>query len=265
MSDSTIEAAGKMWGAPAKDYDDISFSVSDALMHAAMRLNAQANDRVLDIATGTGMSARFAARSGAKVIGIDISDDLLGAARELSSHIVPSIEFLNSDAGKLPFEDEAFDRAVSTFGIMFAPDQECAAKELARVLRPNGRAVIASWAPDPAVGRVFALLSEFGEPAPEDLADPTTWGIVDGVNRLLSPFFELRFEEGISFGYFDDVEQMWDFYVRTFGPLRQLSKMLDEVRLAELREKFTEEHRQFETKAGLRIPRPYLLAIGTRS
>ena len=78
-------AAAAMWDRGGKNYDNVSFAVSDALKHAAQRLDARAGERILDVATGTGWSARNVARSGARVTGVDISRELLAAARDLSS------------------------------------------------------------------------------------------------------------------------------------------------------------------------------------
>ena len=73
-------AAAEMWGLGGSAYDDVSFAISDALAHAAQRLNAQPDQAILDVATGTGWSARNAARRGARVTAVDISAELLAAA-----------------------------------------------------------------------------------------------------------------------------------------------------------------------------------------
>ena len=86
------EAPATMWGRGGKHYDEVSYAISDALAHAAQRLNARPGKRILDVATGTGWSARNVARTGAKVTGVDISDELLSAARNLSRHVTPPIE-----------------------------------------------------------------------------------------------------------------------------------------------------------------------------
>ncbi len=101
-------------------------------------------DRILDVATGTGWSARNAARMGAEVIGVDIAEGLLAAARELSAHVRPPIKFHLGDAERLPFADGTFDGVISTFGVMFAADQAQAAVELGRVCR-SGAALC--WRP----------------------------------------------------------------------------------------------------------------------
>lgn len=69
------QLAATMWGRGGKDYDEVSFAISDALAHAAQRLNARAGERILDVATGTGWSARNVARGGAVVTGVDISPE----------------------------------------------------------------------------------------------------------------------------------------------------------------------------------------------
>src|SRR5215471_12193414 len=92
------EAAATMWGRGGKHYDDVSYAISDALAHAAQRLNARAGERILDVATGTGWSARNVARTGAVVTGVDIAQELLAAAGGLSGHMRPAIEFRLADA-----------------------------------------------------------------------------------------------------------------------------------------------------------------------
>ena len=92
------QPAAALWTQGGAAYDEISFQVSDALSHAVQRLWPRAGERVLDVATGTGWSARNAARWGANVTAVDIGEDLLEAARELSTHITPAINYQLADA-----------------------------------------------------------------------------------------------------------------------------------------------------------------------
>ena len=151
------ELAARMWGSGGRAYDDISFAISDALAHAAQRLNPQSGEKILNVGTGTGWSARNVARRGAHVEAVDISSELLAAARELSGHIEPSIAFQLADVERLPFSDGHFDGVISTFGVMFAPDQHRAAAELGRVCRKGGRLALATWMPGGAVEKFFAV------------------------------------------------------------------------------------------------------------
>lgn len=255
--------AGEMWGKGGRNYDEISFAISDALAHAAQRLNAQAGEKVLDIATGTGWSARNVARRGAEVTGIDIAADLLAAARGLSAHVEPKIVFQEANAEALPFRDASFDGVISTFGVMFAPDQAKAAGEIARVCRPGGRAVLATWTPDGAVARFFAMIGQHSQ-APPPVASPLLWGDPKHVERLLGGAFDLAFESGVSDGYHAGADEMWGWFTRGFGPLRQLAESLPPDKLAALRRDFDAYHAHYTVPAGLHVKREYLITMGTR-
>lgn len=255
-------AAAAMWGKGGRFYDEVSFAISDALAHAAQRLNARAGQAILDVATGTGWSARNAARGGAKVTAVDISAELVAAARELSAHVRPSIDFHVADAEALPFADASFDGVISTFGVMFALDQAGAARELARVCRPGGRLVLTAWVPDGSVAEFFAILGKYGDAPPP--RSPLTWGDPLEVERLLGRDFRLVFETGRNHAHHDDAEDLWGWYSRGFGPLRQLIETLEPAAGAALKAEVDAYHRHYVTEAGLRIPRDYLTTIGRR-
>ena len=92
---------------------------------------------VLDVACGTGNATLPAARAGARVTGLDFAPGLLEIARERAADAMVEVDFVEGDAQALPFEDGSFDRVVSTFGHMFAPDHRRAADEMKRVQRPG--------------------------------------------------------------------------------------------------------------------------------
>ncbi len=104
---------------------------------------------VLDVACGTGVVTRFAARAtGATgaVTGIDIGPPMLAVAR--SQPAEPEwapIAYLEGSALDLPLADRSFDFATCHHGFQFFPDRVAAAQELHRVLRPGGRVAIACW------------------------------------------------------------------------------------------------------------------------
>jgi len=257
------QTAAIMWGRGGRHYDDVSFAVSDALAHAAQRLNACAGERVLDVATGTGWSARNVARTGAKVTGVDISEELLAAARELSGHVRPAIDFRQGDAECLPFDDGVFDGVISTFGVMFAFDQEQAATELARVCRSGGRLALTTWASAGAVAEFFGIISHYRE-APPSRSSPLAWGDPMHVEKLLENAFDLKFEHGVSDAYHGGTDDIWDWYARGFGPLRQLAESLPADRVECLKRDIDAYHRHYAVPAGLHVRREYLLTIGRR-
>lgn len=257
------QAAAIMWGRGGRHYDDVSFAISDALAHAAQRLNARSGEHVLDVATGTGWSARNVARAGAVVTAVDISHELLAAARELSIHVRPTIDFQVADAENLPFDDGAFDGVISTFGVMFAADHERTAAELARVCRPDGRLALVTWAPDGAVAEFFAVMAKHSD-GPAPASSPLAWGDTAHVARLLGNAFDLTFESGVSQAYHDSAEDIWNWYARGFGPLRQLAESLSADRLALVRHDVDAYHRHYVVPAGLHVKREYLVTIGRR-
>jgi SAM-dependent methyltransferase len=257
------QTAAAMWGRGGRHYDDVSFAISDALAHAAQRLNARAGERILDVATGTGWSARNVARTGAAVTGVDISEELLAAARELSAHLRPPIEYRQADAERLPFEDGSFDGVISTFGVMFAFDQAQAAAELARVCRLGGRLVLATWAPAGSVAQFFGVISQHSK-APPPPSSPLAWGDPAHVETLLATAFDLKFEQGVSNAYHGSEEDIWQWYTRGFGPLRQLAESLPPDGAARLKRDVDAYHRHYAVPAGLHVKREYLVTIGQR-
>jgi SAM-dependent methyltransferase len=255
-------AAARMWGSGGEAYDAVSFRISDALAHAAQRLNPKGGERILDIATGTGWSARNIARMGADVTAVDIAEELLSAAKALSVNDAP-IDYRLADAEQLPFADGAFDGVISTFGVIFAASQRQAAAEIARVCKPCGRIALTAWTPGTAVADFFGLIAEHSD-APPPADSPIAWGDPDTVRALLGADFELAFEPGISHAYHEDPDDIWDWYVRGFGPLKQVVADLDEDKRRALKADVDAYHRHYATGCGLRIPRDYVLILGRR-
>ena len=126
------KVAAAAWNRGGADYDGVSAQLADALSHAVQRLWPGPGEDILEVATATGWVARDLARSGATVTAIDIAEREVEAARALSAHVNLPIDFQVADAEALPFGDANFDKVISTFGVMFAGDQQHAATELAR-------------------------------------------------------------------------------------------------------------------------------------
>lgn len=251
------------WSLGGRDYDNISFGVSDALAHAAQRLAPQPGERVLDIATGTGWSARNMARMGARTTGVDIAPDLLAAARELSAHLDPEIDFVEADAEALPFDDGAFDAVISTFGVMFAGDHTAAARELARVCRPGGRIALIVWAPEGAVQEFLGIIGKYNPNPPPD-PSPLAWGKPEHATALMGDAFDLTFEEGVNNHYLGGVEAAWNWYAAGFGPMKALIGALPPDELAAFKQEIDAYHAGYRVPAGLHVKREYLAILGRR-
>jgi SAM-dependent methyltransferase len=138
-------------------------------------LDLRSNDDVLDVAAGSGNAALAAARRWCNVVATDYVPALLERARECADAERLQIAFREADAEQLPFPDESFDAVVSTFGVMFAPNQERTASELIRVCRRRGKIGLANWAPDGFIGRVFRAIGNY-VPPPAVIKPPPLWG-----------------------------------------------------------------------------------------
>jgi ubiquinone/menaquinone biosynthesis C-methylase UbiE len=104
---------------------------------------------VLDVGCGAGNASIPAAQAGARVTGLDPWPDLLEVARERAADYMVEVDWVEGDLEALPFGDASFDRVLSVFGHMFAPDHGTAAAELGRVVRPGGTIAVACWADHP--------------------------------------------------------------------------------------------------------------------
>lgn len=142
-------------------------------------------ERVLDVAAGNGNASLAAARRGASVTSTDYVEALLkrGQARAEAEGL--TIEFRVADAEALPFDDASFDVVLSTFGVMFAPDQPRAAAELARVCRPGGRIGLANWTPEGFIGQLFRVIGRH-LPPPAGVQPPSLWGTEPHLNKLFA-------------------------------------------------------------------------------
>jgi SAM-dependent methyltransferase len=150
-------------------------------------LDVRAGQRVLDVAAGNGNVSLAAARRGCEVVATDYVPALLERARERAQADRLAIEFRQADAEALPFADGAFDVVVSTFGVMFTPDQDRAAAELVRVCRHGGKIGLANWTPEGFIGQVFKTIGRY-VPPPAGAKSPAAWG----TRGRLTELFEIH-------------------------------------------------------------------------
>jgi ubiquinone/menaquinone biosynthesis C-methylase UbiE len=138
-------------------------------------LDLRGGSRVLDVAAGNGNATLAAARRWSDVTSTDYVPSLLEAGRTRAQAEGRTIRFQQADAESLPFADKSFDVVMSTFGVMFTPNQEQAASELARVCKSGGRIGLANWTPDSFIGQVFRMIGKYIPPAP-GVKSPALWG-----------------------------------------------------------------------------------------
>ena len=138
-------------------------------------LDLRAGSRVLDVAAGNGNATLAAARRWCDVTSTDYVASLLESGRARAQAEGHAIQFQEADAEKLPFPDASFDAVMSTFGVMFTPNQDKAASELARVCKPGGRIGLANWTPESFIGQLFKTIGKYIPPAP-GVKSPALWG-----------------------------------------------------------------------------------------
>jgi ubiquinone/menaquinone biosynthesis C-methylase UbiE len=139
---------------------------------------------VLDVAAGNGNVTLAAARRWCDVTSTDYVPALLDRGRERATADQLKVEFREADAEALPFPNNSFDVVVSTFGVMFTPDQDKAAAELLRVCRSGGKIGIANWTPEGFIGQLFKTLGKY-LPPPAGVRSPALWGTRSPGRRLL--------------------------------------------------------------------------------
>ncbi len=157
--------------------------VGEALCEA---LDVRAGHKLLDVAAGNGNASLAAARRWCEVVATDYVPALLVRARERAAAERLEIEFREADAEALPFADASFDAVVSTFGVMFTPDQEQAAAELLRVCWPGGKIGLANWTPDGFIGQLFKTIAKH-LPPPAGVKSPALWGTRARIAELFEP------------------------------------------------------------------------------
>lgn len=218
--DVTTEIKTKARAVWAKGaYGEIARSLVEMSAHLVRAAGVGAGDRVLDVATGTGITAITARRIGADVVALDLTPRLLDAALELAEAAgVEGIDWREGDAEALPFRDGEFDVVLSSFGHIFAPRPEVTIREMLRVLRPAGRIAFTTWPPEHATGAMFRVLGKYVPPQ-AGIPSPMEWGVPEVVRQRLGDTVEgLVFDRGVVRFYALSAAHFWHIFATFYGP-----------------------------------------------
>jgi len=245
-------------------YERITNTIRDIHALVLERTDPKAGERVLDAATGTGAVAILAAQRGADVVGQDIAPVLIETARQRAAEEGVEVDFEVGDAEAMEYADASFDVVFSTCGIMFAPDHEAIAGELARVTKPGGRLALACWQPNTGMHDVFKMMGPFMPPPAPGAGSPFAWGDTDHVRELLGDTFELAFEEHDSPLTLASGEEYWDLFSTSYGPTKTAIEALEPDRREEFHRAWVEFGDARREGDAMVHHREYLLTLGTR-
>ena len=259
----TSHASGAAPGEPSRwdagEYELIADRLAPVHDRIVELLRPRRSERWLDVGTGTGAVALRAARLGADVTGVDISESMLARAEQNAAAAGVGVRWVEASAEALPFPAAAFDVVVSCFGVVFADDHAASARELARVCRPGGRLCVTAWGESESASIVDRHL-----PPTRKGDDPTAWFRRDTVERLLGGAFRLelayetwRFEAS-------SATELWSITARGMPPLRRALARLEPARLERLSAEPIASWRRFESGSGVSVPYDFVLITGRR-
>ena len=247
------------------DYAMIGTTLQMVGEQLAETCDIRTDEQVIDVAAGNGNATLAAARRGGIVTSTDYVQSLLerGSERAVAERL--NVTYKVADAEALPFADASFDVALSTFGVMFAPNHRQTASELTRVVRPGGRIGLANWTPGGFIGQLFAVLGGYIPPAP-GVQPPSLWGVeshlVDlfgkqGTVATTHRTFNFRYR---SAAHFIDVFRTW------YGPMHKAFAALPADKAASLERDLTALLNRLNVAGptSLVVPSEYLEVVVTR-
>jgi len=237
--------------------------VGEALCEA---LDLRAGQKVLDVAAGNGNVTLAAARRWCEVVSTDYVPALLERGRERATAERLAIEFRQADAEALPFADASFDVVVSTFGVMFTPNQDKAATELLRVCKRGGKIGLANWTPEGFIGQLFKTIGKH-MPPPAGVKSPALWGTGSHITELFGAQTSSIQLEPRNFVFRYRSAQHWlDVFKTYYGPVLKTFGALDPQAQAALTDDLFALIKRFDRSGDktMVVPSEYLEVVVTR-
>ena len=229
-------------------------------------LDLKSGSKVLDVAAGNGMASLAAARRWCEVTSTDYVPALLERGRARATAEGMEIEFREADAENLPFADNSFDSVISTFGVMFTPNQDKAAAELLRVCKPKGSIGLANWTPDGFIGQVFKTLGKY-LPPPDGVKSPALWGTRGRLGELFDAGASSVKAQPRLFNFrYRSADHFLEMFKTYYGPVLKAFAALDAGKQEELRDDLHAllVRMNRATNGSLVVPSEYLEVIITK-
>ncbi|MGH6814541.1 MAG: class I SAM-dependent methyltransferase [Hyphomicrobiaceae bacterium] len=229
-------------------------------------LDVRSGQKVLDVAAGNGNASLAAARRWCDVVASDYVPALLERARERAAAERLDIAFQEADAEALPFADGSFDVVVSTFGVMFTPDQDRAAAESVRVCKRGGKIGLANWTPEGFIGQLFKTIGKH-VPPPAGAKSPALWGTRERIGELFGPHASSIASAQRHFVFrYRSADHWLEIFKTYYGPVLKTFAALDPAARPALEhdiEKLIERFNRSDDDT-LVVPSDYLQIIVTR-
>ena len=226
-------------------------------------LDLRAKERVLDVAAGNGNATLAAARRWCDVVSTDYVGALLVRGQARASAEGLAVQFKEADAENLPYTDGSFDVVLSTFGVMFTPNQERAASELARVCRPGGKIGLANWTPPGFIGELFKVIGRY-VPPPAGVKSAALWGTEDRLRELFGESIATLETSHRNFLFRYRTPQHWlDTFRTYYGPMQKAFGAVDAAQQEALAADLLYLVRQFNRAddGAMVVPGEYLEAV----
>lgn len=242
-----------------------TLQLSGELLCEAMDLRSGAT--VLDVAAGNGNATLAAARRHCNVTSTDYVRELLDQSAERAQADGFPIQYQVADAENLPFMDGQFDNVMSTFGVMFTPNQAQSASEMLRVCRAGGKIGLANWTPDGFIGQLFKLIGKYVTP-PAGLSSPALWGTEAFIHTHFghgADAIEIEQRE-FCFRYLSP-EHWLDVFRTYYGPTHKAFGALPEAEQALLAADILEliNKHNVATDGTMKLPSTYLQIVITKA
>jgi ubiquinone/menaquinone biosynthesis C-methylase UbiE len=189
-------------------------------------VDLRSGQRVLDVAAGNGNATLAAARRFADVVSTDYVGELLERGRERAAADRLPVAFQVADAEDLPFPEGSFDVVLSTFGVMFTPNQEKAAKELLRVCKPGGKIGLANWTPESFIGRLFKTIGKYVPPAP-GVKSPALWGSMARLDEMFAADAQVTAQSRVFVFRYRSPAHWLEIFRTYYGPVLKTFAAID--------------------------------------